>query len=250
MQAPRRASRLWRRSARGAWLALALLVTGAGGAVAQQIVSARFIGETGHYRHGVLGDEIEYFGLRIALSDGRRVTVGFADGRRIFEDVAPRLWDVTGDGAPEVVVVETSPPVGAQLSVYGLREGAIAKLAATPHIGQANRWLAPLGAADLDGDGAVEIAYVDRPHLAKVLRIWRYRPNGLREVAALGGFTNHRIGWDFIEGGIRDCGQGPEMVLASGDWSRVMAVTFAQTLRARPLAPYSPEGVAAALACR
>ena len=83
-----------------------------------------------------------------------------------------------------------------------------------------------------------------------MLRVWRYRPNGLEEIAALEGFTNHRIGWDFIEGGIRDCGQGPEMVLASGDWSRVMAVTFDGTLQARPLAPYSPEGVAAALTCR
>ena len=34
--------------------------------------------------------------------------------------------------------------------------------------------LAPLGAADLDGDGKIELAYIDRPHLAKILRIWRF----------------------------------------------------------------------------
>jgi hypothetical protein len=54
-------------------------------------------------------------------------------------------------------------------------------LAATPHIGSANRWLAPIGAADLDGDGRVEIAYVDRPHLARTLRIWRTFTRRMRQ---------------------------------------------------------------------
>ena len=35
----------------------------------------------------------------------------------VFEDVAPRLWDVTGDGLPEIVVVEATADKGARLAV-------------------------------------------------------------------------------------------------------------------------------------
>ena len=72
----------------------------------------------------------------------------------------------------------------------------------------------------------MEIAYVDRPHLAKVLRIWRHEGGGLRHVTDVPGLTNHRIGWDRIPGGIRDCGRGPEMITADGGWRRVIATTW------------------------
>ena len=81
--------------------------------------------------------------------------------------------------------------------------GDLRLVAATPNIGQRNRWLAPVAAADLDGDGATEIAYVDRPHLARRLRIWRFEGGSLTEIAALPGLTNHRIGEAFITGGLR-----------------------------------------------
>jgi hypothetical protein len=65
----------------------------------------------------------------------------------------------------------------------GWRSGASAPmqpvpLASTPWIGQRFRWLAPVAAADLDGDGAMELAYVDRPHLARTLRVWRIAFDG------------------------------------------------------------------------
>ncbi len=64
--------------------------------------------------------------------------------------------------------------------------------------------------------------------------------------------TNHQIGWDFIAGGRRDCGAGPEMVLASGDWRRVVAVRLtAGTLEKTTLGPFTGvDDIAAALACR
>ena len=125
-------------------------------------------------------------------------------------------------------------------------------MAATPYIGQRFRWLAPVGIADLDGDGRVEVAYVDRPHLAKILRVWRWEGGALREVAAASGVTNHRIGEPTISGGIRDCGEGPEMIVASADWSRVMAVTLhGGALSARDLGPGGgAAGLARAMACR
>ncbi|MCK0167770.1 VCBS repeat-containing protein [Jannaschia sp. S6380] len=185
------------------------------------------------YPHGVLGDRIEARAVIAYLPDeGFCDVIRAGDGRAVFEDTAPRIVDVTGDGRDELVLVASDPDLGSRLEVWGYvsrgvgPEHDIRLLAATPHIGTRHRWLAPAAIADLDGDGHVEVAYVDRPHLAKVVRIWRYADGDFREVAQASGFTNHRIGEPFISGGLRDCGTGPEVVLASADWSRRMAVTF------------------------
>ena len=229
---------------------VALVIGLASQAVAQEIVSARYDGPTTRYPHGVLGDEIEYDTLVVRLSDGRELAARWAQDI-VFEDLAPRVVDVDGDGAPEVVVVESHETQGGRLAVWGLVDGQLAQIAATPHIGTRFRWLAPVAVADLDGDGVIELAYVDRPHLAKVLRVWRYGPGGeMREVASLEGLSNHRIGWDYIAGGLRDCGQGPEMVLADGDWSEIVAVRFDGTsLTRRGLGPYSADALERALGC-
>lgn len=221
---------------------------------AQEIVSARYDGPTTRYPHGVLGDDIEYDTLVVRLSDGREMSARWARDI-VFEDLAPRVVDVDGDGAPEVVVVESHEAQGARLAVWGLVDGSLAAKAATPFIGTRFRWLAPAAVADLDGDGLVELAYVDRPHLAKVLRVWRYEALntgqvGLTEVATLDGVTNHRIGWDYIAGGLRDCGQGPEIVLADAGWASIVAVTFDGTsLSRRWLSDYTAESLESALDC-
>jgi hypothetical protein len=221
---------------------------------AQEIVSARYDGPTTRYPHGVLGDDIEYDTLVVRLSDGREMSARWARDI-VFEDLAPRVVDVDGDGAPEVVVVESHEAQGARLAVWALVDGSLAAKAATPFIGTRFRWLAPAAVADLDGDGLVELAYVDRPHLAKVLRVWRYEALntgqvGLTEVATLDDVTNHRIGWDYIAGGLRDCGQGPEMVLADAGWASIVAVTFDGTsLSRRRLSDYTAESLESALDC-
>ncbi|SMX43382.1 FG-GAP repeat domain-containing protein [Actibacterium lipolyticum] len=216
------------------------------GAAQGQIVAAEFGGPTTRYAHGVLGDAIEYGTLELRLKggQGRRIVLPEA---RVFEDLAPRLADLDGDGAPEVIVVESDQNLGARLSVYG-PDGLIA---ATPFIGRSNRWLAPIGAADLDGDGMVEIAYIDRPHLAKLLRVWRFQNGMLELVAEAEGLTNHQIGQDFISGGIRDCGQGPELITANANWSQIVATRLEEgRLTTRPLASYAgPRSFAPVLAC-
>ena len=201
---------------------ICMLLWLAGPVAAAEIVSARYADATARYPHGVLGDDVEYAALEVVLSDGSRQRAVWGD-EMVFEDIAPRVVDVTGDGAPEVVVVESHQSLGARLAVWGLRDGRLVALARTPHIGTRFRWLAVAAVADLDGDGAVEIAYVDRPHLAKVLRVWRYRNGALREVTQSEGLTNHRIGWDFIAGGLRACGGAPEIVLADAGWARIIA---------------------------
>lgn len=203
------------------FMAVVLVALFALPAAAQTITAARFSEPTTRYAHGVLGDAVEWGALELDVQGIGLVTLRLPEDH-VFEDVAPRLLDVTGDGALEVVVVETDMQLGGALAVYGPQ----GKIAETPHIGRVNRWLAPIGAADLDGDGAVELAYIDRPHLAKTLRIWRFEEGGLTAVADLRGYTNHRIGESDIAGGIRTCAGRPEMVVATADWSRVVALHF------------------------
>ena len=166
---------------------------------------ACFTEPTTRYAHGVLGDAVEWGALSLELPDGRSAITRLPDDR-VFEDLVPRLSDLNGSGAPEIIVVESSQSGGARLAIYGYDRGALRTIAATPEIGKRNRWLAPAGIGDLTGDGQLDIAYVETPHLAGVLRIWTFAPGGLTQIAAASGLSNHRIGEDFISGGLRDCG--------------------------------------------
>ncbi|WP_166416474.1 FG-GAP repeat domain-containing protein [Cochlodiniinecator piscidefendens] len=186
------------------------------------IVSAHYAEPTERYRHGVFGDVSE-FGALVLNTNSRQITIRLPQSH-VFEDLEPRLIDVDSDGDFEVVVIETDVRRGAALAIYD----ETGKVAETPHIGRTNRWLAPIGAADLDGDGLVELAYIDRPHLAKVLRIWRFDDGALQRVADIDGLTNHRFGQDFISGGIAECGANPFMVTANAAWSSVVRTQFEQ----------------------
>ncbi|MEM6987922.1 MAG: VCBS repeat-containing protein [Pseudomonadota bacterium] len=216
------------------------------------LVSAAYQEPTRRYAHGVLGDDVEWGALQLVADDCvgcetaalREVTMRLPESR-VFEDLAPRLITLNAAGERAAMVVESDRDRGARLALY-TEKGLFA---ATPYIGTRYRWLAPIGAADLDGDGALEIAYVDRPHLAKTLRVWQLDGNRLTEEANLPGVSNHRIGWAYIEGGLRDCGEGVEMILASGNWRQVVAVRYTGELSMRALAPYSAQAVAVAMAC-
>nr|WP_240989512.1 VCBS repeat-containing protein [Salipiger mangrovisoli] len=217
-----------------------------GPARAEPFPAASYAEPTTRYDHGVLGDTVEWGALRLDGPDGP-VILRLPD-TRVFEDIAPRVVPLPGGGWA-ALVVESDLARGARLALY-TREGV---LAATDFIGQPHRWLAPLGGADLDGDGTLELAYVDRPHLAKTLRVVRYRPGDphLQEIAAQPGVTNHRIGWGFIAGGIRDCGAGAEMVLADGGFARLVAARLTGTgIALRDLGPWSQARSEAALRCR
>ena len=225
---------------------LALLATQAVATPPNIIEKAEYTEPTTRYDHGILGDNIEWGALELTVDtctgcDGgphvRKFTIRLPQ-TRVFEDVAPRLIDLPDQASPVAMVVETDLSLGARLALYD-ESGLVAS---TPFIGRTNRWLAPIGAADLDGDGAVEIAYVDRPHLAKIIRIWRYEEGNqnLELVAELPGFSNHRIGEPEISGGLRDCGQGPEMIVADANWQDLYAVTLqGTTLTPRKLGPFS-----------
>ncbi|WP_238935812.1 VCBS repeat-containing protein [Sulfitobacter mediterraneus] len=240
--------RQWRRSI----LALLLLTLGQGALAdpAPTILAAEYAEPTTRYTHGILGDAVEWGALRLRVKDcadctPRQILLRLPQ-HRVFEDVAPRVVEL-GTGTPLVMVVESDLSQGARLAIYD----AAGLVTATPFIGTRNRWLAPIGAADLDGDGTVELAYIDRPHLAKTLRLWRFEDGTLTEVAKRPGLTNHRIGETDIAGGIRTCAGTPEMIVATANWSWLIAVTFDGTqLQSRDIGPHKGrKSFRAALAC-
>ncbi len=188
---------------------------------------------TSRYDHGVLGDAVEWGSLywlqQGSAEHGPYFIVELnLPKSRVFEDVAPRLADLDGNGSLEIVVVETDVKRGAQLAVYALdvEQEQLKKIAATPFIGETHRWLAPAGTGDFDGDGRPEIAYVDRPHLRRELVFLRYDGKSLTEIARIPNLTNHQIGDDHITGGTRNCGQGDELVLMDAQWQNVVTVSL------------------------
>lgn len=207
------------------------------------------------YPHRVLGSIREKRVLAMRDAEGLlhrldlRVT---GSGGNVFEDIAPRLADIDGDGRMDAVVVESSPQLGARLSVYTIDPEGIVLLGATGHIGQPFRWLAPAGIGDLDADGRMDVAIVEAPHLGKTLRVYTWQSGALVERASLGGVSNHRIGDERISGGLRDCAEGPELVLADQDWERIVLVRFRDGLLVRRDTdlPASPSNFTDALACR
>ena len=158
-----------------------------------KIAAAWLIEPTDRYGHGVLGDAIEASGLRVLRNNGSTATFRLSD-RSVFEDLRVRLADLTGDGLEELIVVRSYLDHGGALAVYGLGTDGIKPLGETPPIGSANRWLDPAGAADFDGDGRIEVAYVETPHIGGTLHLYELHDDGLRPDGALRGFSNHAIG--------------------------------------------------------
>lgn len=219
-------------------------------------VRAEFVAPTARYPHGILGQIPGWGGLVIDLQLCRACNESTRQMRvdlpknRVFEDIAPRLWDITGDGRPEIVAVESDAEQGARLTVWKAREDKadaplVALRATTPFIGRRFRWLAPLGAADFTGDGVAEIAYVETPHLGKVLKLVALRGDRLVEIARLEGVTNHAIGEEAMHGGIRQCGGVPE-IIALSDQQAVLAVRLQDgELVPRMVGPATENGIPA-----
>jgi len=219
-------------------------------------VAVRLDQPTDRYRHDIMGGvppwrRMQVTALPCAVCEGgTRVHTVVLASDMVFEDPAPRLWDVSGDGVPEIIVVETSLQQGARLAVWTMDpERGLERMAATPFIGRPQRWLAPVAAGDLDGDGRIELAYVDRPHLARQLVILRLSGRRLTEIARLEGLTAHRIGDTTITAALRPCNEvGAEILLPDADWQGLMAVTLGPDgASAGAVRGYGPQDIASAL---
>ena len=156
-------------------------------------LKAWYAGATKRYGHGVLGDAIE--ASRLVVSNGSAELSFELEDDAVFEDLEPRIVDTDLDGRPEILAIKSYLRAGATVALYGLRDGALVPMAEAPAIGTPNRWLNPAGAADYDGDGRIEIALVETPHIGGILILYRWEGGRwLKEVARLPGYSTHRIG--------------------------------------------------------
>ncbi len=217
------------------------------------IKTAWYDDATTRYAHGVLGDAIEAGALHAKTMEGKTLSITL-ETAQVFEDIQPRLADIDGDGHNEIITIRSHNQKGAQIAVYGITKetpNSLSLVASTPYIGQAYRWLAPVGIADFDNDGAMDIAYIDRPHLAKILRVWSYRAGGLQQVAQKQGLTNHKIGNNFITGGVQRCGNKSSMITVDANWERLIKTSLQQgKLTSEDIGPYAGTASAnAALNC-
>lgn len=154
--------------------------------------SAWYVAPTTRYGHGILGDAIEAGGLRVELANGAQTTLTLPEDQ-VFEDRTPRLADLDGDGRTEVITIRSSTRLGGSVAVYGVRGEALVELGATPYIGRSNRWLNIAGIADFTGQGGLQVAFVETPHIGGTLKLAAFHGNAMQVVAQIGGFSNHGI---------------------------------------------------------
>lgn len=148
---------------------------------------------TTRYDHGILGDAIEAGGLAARMADGSRRSLSLGP-EAVFEDRAPRLADLDGDGVDEILVVKTYLQRGAALAVVSATKTGLEIVAEADPIGLTHRWLNPIGVADFDGDGRNEAAVVLTPHIGGTLQLYERRGARLVPDHAEPGFSNHGIG--------------------------------------------------------
>ncbi len=194
-----------------------------------QIIEAWFIAPTQRYTHFVQGSDYEAAGLRVLTRAGDIVTARLGE-ESVFEDRLPRLADLDGDGADEIVVVLTSVHAGASLAVYALGGDRLALRARTAFIGTPRRWLNPAGIADFDGDGRLEIAAVLMPHLAKRLALFRLEGGELAMVGSMQDVSNHRNGSVHTEmSALADIdGDGvTDLIVPDGSRAAIRVISFA-----------------------
>ncbi len=157
---------------------------------------------TRRYPHAALGSGVHAGSVQalVRLGRGPWQTIAYElPVRRVFEDRVPRLVDIDGDGRDELLLVEADTFKGAALVVLGVREGPDGQprwveLARGPHAGSSFRWLNPVGVADFDGDGHLDVASVTTPHIGGTLVLHHYRPPELVPYARHMDVSNHRMG--------------------------------------------------------
>jgi hypothetical protein len=156
---------------------------------------------TRRYPHGALGSTVHagsvHALVRAAGHTPQIVSHSLAINR-VFEDRVPRIIDLDGDGSDEIVLIEADTLRGASLVVLGLQwqqgSPSLVERARGPFAGSTFRWLNPVGFADFDGDGKLDVASVTTPHIGGVLTLYHFQPPELVPFAKAMDVSNHRMG--------------------------------------------------------
>lgn len=162
-------------------------------AEAENITAAQYAAPVDRYGHFALGQPHEYARLKVQTDSGRSLELLLPEDE-VFEDLAPRLIKLAIDEPAEILAIVSQRNEGSRLVMIRLNGDRLEVSAQSPAIGVPNRWLNPVGVADLDGDGRAEIAAVTTPHIGGTLRVYRRNGKKLVEIAALAGFSNHVLG--------------------------------------------------------
>ncbi|MDH4093887.1 MAG: VCBS repeat-containing protein [Betaproteobacteria bacterium] len=168
----------------------ATLALGGAPAGAETITAARYTDPVERYGHFALGRPHEYARIAATTDQGRTLTYALPEDE-VFEDLAPRIVQLSAPEPQELLVIVSNRGAGARLMLLGLRDGRLEPGAQSAAIGVPMRWLNPVGVADLDGDGRAEIAAVITPHVGGVLAVYRRQASRLVEIGSLSGFSNH-----------------------------------------------------------
>jgi hypothetical protein len=160
---------------------------------AGDITAAWYSQPTSRYRHGALGDTVEGGALVVQAKDGYKATFQLSQ-TEVFEDIAPRLADLDGDGISEIVTVLSSFSGGASVTVFGFSGGTLVHKAAIPFLGNPNEWMNIAGIERYLGMPTPEIAVVVTPHKGGKLGFLKLVRGRLIIVTAQPGFSNHVFG--------------------------------------------------------
>ena len=156
---------------------------------------------TRRYPHGALGSAVHAGSVHaLVRAEGRtpQVVGHVLAINRVFEDRVPRIIDLDGDGSDEIVLIEADTLRGASLVVLGVQwqqgSASLVERARGPFAGSTFRWLNPVGFADFDGDGKLDVASVTTPHIGGVLTLHHFQPPQLLPFAKAMDVSNHRMG--------------------------------------------------------
>lgn len=203
-------------------------------AAAAYVVQAEFEKPTDRYPHNIMGSLNAHTDLVVSWAkcqtcppETQRLSVRLPE-TLVFEDFAPRFVDMNGDGQPELLVVESDQEQGARLALWNVKDGQLVRAATSDFIGQRFRWLAPIGVADFHGNGIPLVAYVEKPHLDKILRLVRLEGDRFVPVEHLAGVTNHQIGQETVHSQIVMCSGRPSILALSANGKRVLLIGWTE----------------------
>jgi hypothetical protein len=202
------------------------------------------------YPHATLGSSIHAGSVHVQASPaaGGGLHDYLLPKGRVYEDRVPRLIDLDNDGRDELVLIESDEQLGSALVVLGLRAQigsttpALREIARGPFVGQPFRWLNPVGAADFDGDGRLELVSVTTPHTGGLLTMYRFQPPRLIPLGEIADISNHRI--NTLEQQMATIakpttpGVGPAVLASDSSYRKLRA------LRWKPLVPAAGQAAA------